>query len=121
MSSSILSKQISQDILTQLGGNRLTAMTGAHTFLRGITNRGKTFLEFRIKSKAKNSIKRIKVIYNAGMDLYTVEFWKMPRGIKGIEKFMLFPCDFLISSHENVYNEDLKQLFESETGLNLTF
>ena len=97
------SKLVAIEIIKQLGGNRLKAMTGARDFVSSPNS-----LSFKLPSRlAKNGINYIKVTLNS-MDTYDVQFkkiWNM-----NITE---------ISSYENIYNDGLVDLFIRETGLNL--
>jgi hypothetical protein len=95
-------KQIAETILDQLGGH-IKAMIGAYN----VFSHAEGALSFRFKCRASNSSNYCKVSLVG--DTYTVEF-KSVRGtsIKDKGKF------------EDMYNDQLKSLFENETGLCLT-
>ena len=97
------SKQVAIEILNQLGGNKLIAMTGARNFVSSPDSLG-----FKIPSRsAKNGINFVKITLNS-MDTYDVQFKKI---------WNMKITD--ISSHDGIYNDMLKPLFVKETGLNL--
>lgn len=93
-----------QIILEQLGGNKFIVMTGAKNFLSYTTP--KIALSFRLSSTStKNKCNYVKITLNDN-DLYDVEFSK-------IVKYTLKE----ISTHTDVGAENLRELFELETGL----
>ena len=97
------SKQVAIEILNQLGGNKLIAMTGARNFVSTPDSLG-----FKIPSRtARNGINFVKITLNC-MDTYDVQFKKI---------WNMKITD--ISSHEGIYNDMLQPLFVKETGLNL--
>ena len=97
------SKQAAIEILNQLGGNKLIAMTGARNFVSSPDSLG-----FKLPSRsARNGINFVKVTLNS-MDTYDVQFKKI---------WNMKITD--ISSHEGIYNDMLQALFIEETGLNL--
>jgi hypothetical protein len=89
--------------LRQMGTTRakLAAMVGAHSFQCNENN-----LAFKFKAKAKNKANYCSIEL-APDDTYTVKFWKMggPEILKSIGLF------------ERVYEDSLKTLFETQTGL----
>lgn len=95
-------KAVGTEILRQLGGRRFIAFTGAKDFFCDVN-----WLQFKIGRGAKNSINVIKVTLN-GLDLYDVEFWRVRLG-KTFSRV-------LVAKHENVYNDQLTEIFEQETG-----
>ncbi len=98
-----MSKEVAKIILQQLGGNRLIAMTGAKNFVAHNDLCGG--LSFRIPQMTGIKVNYVKIILN-GLDLYNVEFGR----IRGNNYTVL-------SSFEDIYAEDLIELFEKETGL----
>jgi hypothetical protein len=101
-------KYIATTILQQLGGNRFRAFTGAKDFV--IIEDG---VQFSLP-KAKDGINRVKITYDAGKDLYVMEFG-MQRMVK--DEYKYFPKGKLT----DVYNEDLRQFFTERTGLYTSF
>jgi hypothetical protein len=96
-------KAVATEILRQLGGRRFIAFTGAKYFFCDVN-----WLQFKIGRGAKNSINVVKVTLN-GLDLYDVEFLRVRLG-KTLSRV-------LVAKHENVYNDQLTEIFEQETGL----
>jgi len=91
-------------ILEQLGGmRRLSMMVGARHFVA--LEHG---VQFSIGSGAKSGINKVRVVLQPS-DTYDVEFWKV-RGTT-MKK---------ISEWGDVYNNQLMDLFEKETGMYLT-
>ena len=88
-------------ILSQLGGNKFLAMTGAHTLIN--TGSGLTMKLRSNKSKANY----LKITLNA-MDTYTVEFQKV-----NYSKFTVSD----VANFENVYCDQLQKIFTSVTGM----
>lgn len=95
-------KQVAETIIEQLGG-RLTPMIGAYNMF----HHAEGALSFRFKARASNSANHCKVTLVD--DLYTVVFTSI-RGTKVNVK----------GTFEGIYNDQLKELFERETGLCLT-
>lgn len=98
-----MSNQVAQIILGQLGGNKFAVMTGAKNFA---SHGEENALSFRLSSTmTKNKCNRVKITLN-GSDLYDVTFGK------------IFKMTFKeVSKFNDVYAEDLVNLFETETGL----
>ena len=100
MNSTVNSKEIGREILNQLGGNKFAVMTGANNFV--VDN---YTLRFSIMRNAKGA-KFVSVTLNS-CDLYDLHFFNVNRKYEVIT----------ISKKYNVYAEDLRQIFEAETGL----
>ena len=99
------------EILSQLGGSRrLSIMIGAKNF--GSANDCKTLTFSFAASKVAN---HIKITLN-GLDLYDVEFIKVGRRNRTTFETPITT----VKSVENVYADDLKELFERTTGLFLS-
>lgn len=95
---------VANTILAQLGGSgRLSAMIGAHNF--GGTNDS---LQLKFRARAKNASNTVKVRLEAD-DTYTVEFWAC-RGVSARK----------VSEKSDVYADNLRAVFEHETGLYLS-
>jgi hypothetical protein len=95
--------EVAKTILSQLGGNRFVTMTGAKNFA---SHGDECALSFRIASTmTENKCNHVKITLNSS-DLYDVTFSKI---------FKLTVKE--ISKHNDLYAEDLVNLFESETGL----
>ena len=93
-----MNKEIAGEILKQLGGNKFIAMTGAKNF--GVSHTGMHFMIPR-----HNNINAISISLTV-WDTYRVEFKKIDQnGIKAI------------SSFDNVYFDQLQELFTQQTGL----
>ena len=95
-------RQIAQTIIQQLGGQRFLVMTGAKNLAYGAKE-----LHFRLP-KAKGGINSV-VIKLTPMDTYEVKFYKIGRS----PSFTVTE----VSSHDDVYADNLTAIFESETGL----
>jgi len=92
--------QIAKTILSQLGGNRFVAMTGAKSF--GYDSKGSSVsLQFRIGRNAKQ-VNIVKINYIRGKDLYEMEFYKGTKLLKKVS---------------NVYADQLRKIFTKHTGL----
>ena len=85
--------------LQQLGGGRAMAMIGGTAMKDGST------LVVKFKAKAKNKAKIVNITLDAS-DTYTMEF--MTNSGK------------VVSSRDGLYAEDLRKVFEKETGLYLS-
>lgn len=93
--------EIAHTILSQLGGNKFIAMTGAKNL--GASENG---LSMKIMRNAKK-VTHVKITLN-GKDLYDVEFMKINNRSFEIT---------VLAKFEDAYAEDLKGIFESSTGL----
>lgn len=100
-------QEIAQTIYRQIGGGKFEIMTGANSFASHNEKSGG--LSFRLPCFPGIKINHVKIILN-GSDLYDVTFGR----IYG-HKYTI------ISEHSDVYCDDLRQLFESETGLRTSF
>ncbi len=97
--------EVANTIAQQLGHStgRMVAMIGAYNFVGSNDS-----LSFRFKARARNGANACRVTLTPA-DLYKVEFIScrgMSRKVKG--------------AFDDVYAEDLKGLFERETGLYLS-
>jgi hypothetical protein len=106
---------IAETILEQLGGaRRLGVMIGAHSFIggpRSVTYSsmgGAGTLTFKFKAKAKNSANCVRISRNSS-NTYTVEFIRLNG-----------PNFWAKGDFSDVWAEDLRKLFERETGLALS-
>jgi riboflavin biosynthesis pyrimidine reductase len=100
----MMSTEVAETIIAQLGGNHFVVMTGARHLLAD----GNT-LTFRLPSNfAKNGINAVSVRLN-GRDLYDVAFSRV-RGIRST----------VITEHHDVYSDSLHEIFTSATGLDTT-
>jgi hypothetical protein len=95
---------VAKTIIQQMGGQgRLVAMLGAYNFV-GSENS----VAFRFKCRAHNGANGLYIRLDPS-DTYTVEFIScrgMSRKVKG--------------SFQDIYAEDLRSLFEGQTGLYLS-
>ena len=99
-----MATEIAQEILRQMGGTgRIMAMTGAKNFV-ALPNG----VSFRIGGGAKNGINSVSIILNS-RDLYDVSFCR-------IRKLNLK----VVASAAGIYNDQLKPVFERETGMYLS-
>jgi hypothetical protein len=97
----MIMESVADEIVRQLGGaNKLKAMIGAKQFYSD--NDGNT-LVFKFPNPRGPNL--VKITLN-GMDTYDIEFW---RGTKKVKEM------------SNIYNDQLMDVFEKETGLYLTF
>lgn len=98
-------KEIADTILAQLGGNRLSVMTGAKSF----TYDARGSLSFRLPSRfAKDGINYVKVELT-DEDLYNLTFGSI-RGTSYKVK----------ATVEGAYSDMLQNLFRNATGLELS-
>ena len=102
---------IATTIINQLGGNKFKVMTGAKDLL-AIDNG----VSFKLPSRfAKDGINHISITLN-GNDLYDIKFNKITS--KNHEVYNIrVPVLKEFKSFDDVYAEDLTELFESTTGL----
>jgi hypothetical protein len=90
-----------EQVLTQLGGNRFIAMTGAKNFVKSEND---NFIAFKIGRNSKG-INYVRIRLNS-MDLYDMEFISIRAGVIKIK-----------STAENIYNDMLETAFTNHTGL----
>jgi hypothetical protein len=92
--------QIAQTILSQLGGGKFLAMTGAKSLVASENS-----LTFRIgRNKSKSNY--VQIIYNYGKDLYEMRFGYV--SMKGLKEHKRI---------DEVYCDQLQDLFTEHTGL----
>lgn len=98
--------KVAETILTQLAGpnptGKLRAMIGGKDFSGGANS-----VQFKWTAKAKNRANCLRVELDP-LDTYIVEFWKVGRGATD---------PTMVKKFDTVYAEDLRKLFERETGL----
>ena len=101
-------KEIAATILTQLGGSRFTAMTGAKLSYT-INSKDQPLLRCTLPTDIpiNNNINLVLITYNIGLDLYEYTFMDT----------RLAPENRIIKQINQVYAEDLIPIFEHETGL----
>ena len=94
--------------LSEAGTNRLKAMVGGKGFMYSAAS-SHPYAAFRFTAKAKNKANYLKITLN-GNDLYDVEFGYV-RG-----------TNYTVRSEvKDMYFDQLKEHFETETGLYLSF
>ena len=96
-------KHIADTTHNQLGGGQFDMMTGA----RGFAHDKNGTLSFRIGRNPK-SITHVRITYNRGKDLYDMEFGKINRKTYEYK---------VMKKHTDVYADQLRPIFEKETGL----
>lgn len=102
-----MTETVAQMILEQLGGSKFSLMTGAKNFL-GSANA----LSFSLPGGGgycKDGINRVNIELTPADD-YTVTFYRFRRGTELV----------VVSKHETVYCDQLKDVFETATGLYTT-
>jgi hypothetical protein len=93
---------IAQTILSQLGGNRFCAMTGAKNLLNG-----GDYLQFDLGRGALNKATKCRVLLTAD-DLYTVTFYKWNR--------KELTMDVVGNEYEGIPADKLQTFFTIATG-----
>lgn len=96
--------EVAHEILNQLGGKHLVVMTGAKNLIAGTNG-----LSFRLP-KAGKGINSVSITLDAATDTYDVAF----RRIQGVK---VHP----VSSFDGIHADQLRGLFEDETGLSTSF
>jgi len=100
-------QQVAATILEQLGGHKLIAMIGAHSF----TADGDSLI-FKLPSRSNaKRIAGVKITLTV-MDDYTVEFF----AFRGSLARGNYRCE-TVAKHEGIYCDQLQGVFEDETGL----
>ncbi len=101
---------IAKTILQQIGGRRFVAMTGSKDFI-DMGNGLRMSL-----ARNKTSANRLDIIYDAGLDLYNMRFYRKTFSKK------TFECKTKnIATHEGVYCDMLEEMFTMVTGLYTRF
>lgn len=101
--------EIANEIIRQMGGNKLVAMTGAKNF--GAIENG---VQFKIGKNSKR-VNTVKITLNA-MDTYDVEYsWFAKK--RGTFEYV----NTVKASENGIYNDMLKESFERNTGMYTSF
>lgn len=95
--------QIAATIYKKLGGNKFGVMTGAKNLIAYNDNDGG--MSFKLPKFAGVKVNYVKIMLN-GSDLYNVTFSRIYANKLTV-----------ISEFKDIYNDELRNLFESETGL----
>lgn len=96
---------VAQTILTQLGGNRFAAMTGAKDFVAD----GET-LQFKLPANfAARKINFVQITLTPA-DVYTVKFYQWKARQMVLE---------MVEQVEEVYATELREVFKNITGLDV--
>jgi hypothetical protein len=94
-----------QAMVTSLNGSAGACMVGGVYYIDDAGER----VVFKFRSRAKQKINICELTYNAGADLFNLEFKRAwSNGLK------------TISRHEDVYIDEVRPIFEDETGLVLS-
>ena len=101
-------QEIAQTIFMQLGGNGFARMVGLVNpyMFRNDKEKCEITVTFRWKAKSLENLNFVDVTYVEALDTYKMQFGRV-HGMKVTRKEML----------EDVYCEDLIQIFRSHTGL----
>jgi hypothetical protein len=99
-------KRIANTIKQQIGFDTL-AYVGANQFMYGEDD-GKPYLQFKASGSKIQRGGRIRVLYDAGQDLYNVELWRVNMRAKEPVK--------RLRHAEGVYAENLRSVIEGYTG-----
>ena len=91
-------------MIKQLGGNHFFAMTGSKPQYKDIST-DSPLIALKLKRNQSKS-NYLTIQYVRGLDLYTMEFIKITKTERKV-----------VSSYDNLYNDQLTEIFESETGL----
>lgn len=92
-----------QSIWRQLGGGKFAAMTGARALVAHDVKRGG--ISFKLPRFSGVKVNYVKIILN-DLDLYEVEFGRIYNNTYKV-----------IAEHKDIYNDQLRELFERVTGL----
>lgn len=98
---------IAQTILQQIGGHKFTVMTGSKDFI----DLGDGLL--MSLSRNKTSANRLEILYDEGLDLYNMRFFR-----KTFSKKTFISKSKDIAKYEGVYCDMLEEIFAEVTGLN---
>lgn len=106
-------KTIGATILQQLGGQKFVMMTGCSKFMIGEKSETnpKYWLRMNIGQNSKG-VNRLKVYYNEVTDDYTMEFYRQVMDHKTFDVKIS-----RVKIYENVFCDQLQELFTEATGL----
>ena len=96
--------EVIDTIIKQLGGNKFFVMTGSKPHYKDIETEN-PFVSIKL-IRNKSGANYLIVQYIRSTDLYKVEFIKLNTNERKV-----------ISNYENIYSDQLTEIFESETGL----
>lgn len=97
--------EVANTILAQLGGRKFTSMTGAKHLIAIDSG-----LQLKLPNNfARNGINTLRIVLDPS-DTYTVEFGRSAHR-KGVHTYTVK------AKHEDVYCDQLRELFEDVTGL----
>jgi hypothetical protein len=96
---------VAHTILSQLGGSRFLAMTGAKHLVASANS-----LQFVLPRGAKNKSNKVRITLDPS-DTYTVEFYRW-----NARQFALTK----VGAFEDVYCDNLGEIFTKETGFHRT-
>ena len=99
--------EVIETMINQLGGTKFFLMTGSKPQYKDISTDSPLIALKLTKNNSKANYLTIQYIRST--DLYKIEFIKMTKTERKI-----------VSSFENIYNDQLTEIFESETGLRTT-
>lgn len=103
-------QQVARTIIAQMGGEaRLEIMAGLEHWY--ITTEGDLILYFKASRRA--NIAKIKLNWK---DLYDIEFYKVEISTAGQQPVH----NDLVVHYQDIYEENLRDIFESATGLRIT-
>ena len=108
---------VAKTILSQLGGNEFLRMTGVSRLAKGVDNKENPFLIFSLPKNDFNvhHFSKVKVTLN-GHDLYDISFYN-----KRKDKLSGMMLDVVTKIRQDVYCDELQDVFELETNLLCTF
>lgn len=108
-----------QDIVKQIGGNKFLTMTGSKIKYYGFDELGYVYIMIELV-KNQSGEKYLKIQLN-GIDLYNMEFSKIKKTqlseYKALGLKIYDEQQVIIETIENVYAEDLQEIFTDRTGL----
>ncbi|WP_455643767.1 hypothetical protein [Parabacteroides sp.] len=98
-------KEEANIILQQLGGNKFIVMTGSKYFVYDRNEDGNTYLRMKL-TRNRSKAQYLRIILNSS-DLYDMIFYRFDRKDNHI----------VVKEHNNVYCDQLQELFTETTGL----
>lgn len=106
-------------IAEQLGGNKFLAMTGSKFLYHGRDDNGYVNLMVKL-ARNQSKAQYLKIQYNS-MDLYDLEFSRIKRTQNPEYKdigLKIYDEEYItLKTFENVYGDQLEEIFEDVTGL----
>ena len=108
-----------REIITHIGGYRFLSMTGSKIKYYGYNESGYVYVMLKL-AKNQSKANHLKIQLNSN-DLYNMEFIKHKKTMNKEYKTIglkVYEDEFIgVNTYENLYYDQLEEVFQSETGL----